>query len=322
MIGVLLVNLGTPSAPTTTAVRRYLGEFLADPRIVDMPRWLWRLILHGIILRTRPRRSAQKYQAIWTEKGSPLLVISQAQVHKLQHIVTERIKTPVKIVLGLRYGEPSIAAGLEQLREADQLVILPLYPQYSATTTGSTFDAVSQVLQQWRRIPTLRFIADYHEFPDYIQALTTHIQADWTKRAPPEKLLFSFHGLPQRFAAMGDPYPEQCYATAQQIAQQLKLPETQWQVVFQSRFGREAWLQPYTDHTLIALAQAGIKRVDVVCPGFAADCLETLEEINQENRGLFLQAGGQAFHYISALNDGDLHIEALFSLIKTHLKIN
>jgi ferrochelatase len=177
------------------------------------------------------------------------------------------------------------------------------------------------VLQQWRRIPTLRFIADYYDFPDYIQALATHIQADWAERAPPDKLLFSFHGLPQRFATAGDPYPEQCYATAEQIARQLKLSEAQWQVVFQSRFGREAWLQPYTDHTLIALAQAGIKHVDVVCPGFAADCLETLEEINQENRGRFLQVGGQVFHYISALNDSDLHITALFNLIKAHIDL-
>jgi ferrochelatase len=221
------------------------------------------------------------------------------------------------LALGMRYGQPAIADGLEQLRQAQvqRIVILPLYPQYSSATTGSTFDAVSQALQQWRWIPVLHFISDYHDHPTYINAVATRIQTYWQEHGQPKQLLFSFHGTPKRFFVAGDPYYHQCLTTAQLVATQLALPTDSWQVTFQSRFGREEWLQPYTDHTLIALGKKGIQRVDVVCPGFAADCLETLEEINQENRQIFLKAGGQAFHYIPALNAGAEHIKALKAIL-------
>ncbi len=319
--GILLVNLGTPEAPTPAAVRRYLAEFLADPRVTELPRWLWWLILHGIILRFRPGPVAQKYQKIWTAQGSPLLSISQAQVQALQQVLINSSITgsnrAITVALGMRYGNPSIAAGLEQLRQAKarRIIILPLYPQYSSPTTGSTFDAVSTVLKQWRWVPEIHFISHYYDHPAYIQALATHIQNYWHRQGIPDKLLFSFHGVPKRFWLAGDPYSHQCHQTAEWIAHELKLPTARWQVVFQSRFGREEWLRPYTDETLTQLGQAAVKRIDVICPGFAADCLETLEEINEENRQLFLTAGGREFHYIPALNDSPGHIQALWKIL-------
>jgi len=318
--GILLINLGTPDAPTPAALRRYLREFLADPRVTEMPRWLWWFILHGIILRIRPRRSALKYQKIWTEAGSPLLTISQAQSQALQKVVDAHFVGPMRVALGMRYGNPSIAAALEQLRQANarRILILPLYPQYSAAATGSSFDAVTDVLKRWRWLPDVRFISHYHDQPAYIRALAEQIKNYWSKQGTPDKLLFSFHGIPKRFFLAGDPYHCECHKTARLVAAQLDLKEEKWQVVFQSRFGREEWLKPYTDHTLTALGKAGLKRVDIICPGFAADCLETLEEINQENRQIFLQAGGQAFHYIPALNDNVEHIQALLDLVIQH----
>ncbi len=318
--GILLTNLGTPDAPTPLALRRYLGEFLADPRITEMPRWLWWLILHGIILRIRPRRSARNYQKIWTESGSPLLNISQAQTQALQQAIKAHFAGPMMIALGMRYGNPSIATGLEQLRQANarRILILPLYPQYSASTTGSTFDAVADVLKHWRWLPDVRFVSHYHDHPAYIRALTIQIKNYWAEHGSPNKLLFSYHGIPKRFFLAGDPYHCECYKTARLVAEQLDLSEEKWQVVFQSRFGREEWLKPYTDHTLVVLGKAGMKRVDVICPGFAADCLETLEEIDHTNRQLFLQTGGQEFHYMPALNDNIEHIQALLELIIQH----
>jgi len=318
--GILLVNLGTPDAPTPAALRRYLGEFLSDPRVTEMPRWLWWLILHGIILRVRPRRSAKNYAKIWTEQGSPLFAISQAQQQALQKVVQENSHSPIKVVLGMRYGQPSIESALDELRQAhvQRLLILPLYPQYSSSTSASVFDAVSDVLKKWRWLPDIRFISHYHDHPDYIDALANSVQRYWQQHGQPDKLLFSFHGVPKRFFTAGDPYHCECHKTARLVAEQLDLAQSKWQVVFQSRFGREEWLKPYTDHTLEALAKSGTKRVDVVCPGFSADCLETLEEIDQENRDLFLQAGGKDFHYIPALNDDDSHIQALFSLVTKH----
>lgn len=321
-VGVLLTNLGTPTAPTPAALREFLGEFLADPRVTEVPRWLWWLILHGVILRLRPRRSAQLYQKIWTEQGSPLLVISQAQVRALQHAVTQRFQQPVTVALGMRYGKPSIADGLAQLQRANaqQLLILPLYPQYASPSAGSTLDAVSDVFKRWRWLPEIRFIPHYYNFAGYICALVAQIQDYWEQHGRPVKLLFSFHGIPKRFAEAGDPYPYQCQETARLVAEQLELAAAAWQVVFQSRFGREEWLQPYTDHTLTALGRAGCQRVDIICPGFAADCLETLEEINQLNRQQFLAAGGKEFHYIPALNDSPAHIAALLQLMTQSLQ--
>ncbi len=315
--GILLVNLGTPDAPTPAALRRYLGEFLADPRVTEMPRWLWWLVLHGIILRVRPRPASKKYQKIWTPAGSPLLQISRTQTAALQQALAVN---SIPVALGMRYGNPSIAAGLEELRQAHvrKIVILPLYPQYSSATTGATFDAVSDVLKRWRWIPDIRFISDYHDHPAYIQALVTHIQNNWSQHGKPDKLLFSFHGVPTRFVKAGDPYFSHCQTTANLVAQALGLDQDHWQLVFQSRFGREEWLQPYTDHTLAELGRAGVRRVDVICPGFAADCLETLEEIDQENRQIFLQAGGKEFHYIPALNENVEHIQAWLEVINAN----
>ncbi len=318
-IGILLVNLGTPDAPTSSELRKYLGEFLADPRITEMPRWLWWLVLHGIILRIRPNRSAKKYQQIWTKSGSPLLEISKNQLQSLQELSQEYFELPITFALGMRYGNPSIATGLEQLRKANAryILILPLYPQYSSASTGSVFDAVNEVLKSWRWLPDIRFISHYHDHPIYIKALTTQIKRYWNEHGKPDKLLFSFHGIPKRFFLNGDPYYCECQKTARLVAEQIDVPS---QVVFQSRFGREEWLKPYTDKTLTELGKEGLNRVDVICPGFAADCLETLEEIDHENRKIFLQAGGKEFHYIPALNASFEHIQLLAELITQHIQ--
>ncbi|WP_353570220.1 ferrochelatase [Candidatus Albibeggiatoa sp. nov. BB20] len=322
LTGVLLTNLGTPDAPTATALRRYLAEFLSDPRITEMPRWLWWPILHGIILRVRPARSAKSYAKVWTDKGSPLLAISQQQVDGVQEMLSQHFDSPVKVVLGMRYGQPSIATGLEQLRQmnAQRIIVLPLYPQYSSSTTGSTYDAVGDCLKKWRWIPDLQFISHYHDNDDYIKALAHSIQQHWIQHGQPDKLLFSFHGIPQRFFDAGDPYFCECHKTARLVATELDLTTDKYQVVFQSRFGREQWLKPYTDEILKQLPQQGIKHVNLICPGFAADCLETLEEIDQENRQYFLQAGGEHYHYIPALNAQDEHIAALSNLVMQRTK--
>lgn len=318
--GVLVTNLGTPDAPTPAALRRYLREFLSDPRIVDLPRWLWRPILHGVILRIRPRRSAHAYRRVWTEQGSPLLAISRRQVQALQAALQTKFRGPVVVALGMRYGNPSIAAALEQLRAAHarRVLILPLYPQYSATTTASTFDALAAVFKTWRWMPELRMVNHYHDEPGYIQALADSIREAWRTRAPAERLLFSFHGIPKRHLLLGDPYHCECLKTARLVAERLELPEQRWQVAFQSRFGREEWLQPYANQTLRDWAKQGVKNVEVICPGFSADCLETLEEIAMENRDVFLGAGGQSYHYIPALNDRPDHIQMLADLVARH----
>lgn len=318
--GILLTNLGTPDAPTAKYVRCYLKEFLWDPRVVELPRPVWWLLLHGVILPLRPARSAEKYRAIWTETGSPLLTIAQQQAAAVAERLAQECPGPVRVVLGMRYGNPSIAAALTELREAgvQRLLVFPLFPQYSAATTASTFDAVAAVLKTWRWLPELRMIMQYHDDPGYISAVAASIRAFWTQQQPPQRLLFSFHGLPKRNLLAGDPYHCQCHKTARLVAEQLQLPKDDWAVSFQSRFGRAEWLQPYTSQLLQQWAKAGVKRVQVVCPGFSADCLETLEEIQQENRALFLQAGGEAFHYIPALNATSHHIDVLVKLIATH----
>ncbi len=321
--GILLVNLGSPDAPTTPALRRYLAEFLGDPRVVEAPRWLWWFALHGVILRIRPPRSAKSYARIWTDEGSPmdspLIAISHRQTEALRAKFTG--DNNVVVELAMRYGNPSIASALAKLQQAgvEQLVVLPLYPQYSATTTASVFDEVCRVLQQQRAIPGLVFVREYYQRDAYINAVASSIEQHWRKHGRAQKLLFSFHGIPQRYVDAGDPYAEQCKQTAEHIAARLQLQTEQWMLVFQSRFGREPWLQPYCDKTLEALPQQGVKSVDVVSPGFAADCLETLEEIDMENREIFLQAGGEQFHYIAALNDRPEHIDALYDIVRQHM---
>lgn len=311
-IGVLLTNLGTPDAPTPSAIRRYLTEFLWDRRIVEIPRPIWWLILHGIVLRTRPRHSAKLYQKIWTSEGSPLLTNSL----RLMQALKKHINGNIIIALGMRYGNPSIPKALNELRQhnIDRLLILPLYPQYSATTTASTFDAVSNVLKSWRYIPDIKMISQYHTNPEYITSIANSIQQHHTTN----HLLFSFHGLPQRFVDAGDPYQQQCYITAQQVTEKLQLPKESWSLAFQSRFGKARWLQPYCDSTLRTLPAQGKKNLTVICPGFAVDCLETLEEIAIQNRDIFLQAGGENFKYIPALNDSASHVTMLANLILKH----
>ncbi|MES9958575.1 MAG: ferrochelatase, partial [Sedimenticola sp.] len=279
--GVLLTNLGTPDAPTTADVRRYLKEFLSDPRVVETPRLIWWLILNGIILRTRPAKSAEAYRQVWTENGSPLLDISQRQATALQERLQQRSEQPIKVALAMRYGNPSIAEGLESLRKANarRIIVLPLYPQYSATTTASTLDAVSDVLKTWRWLPELRFISHYQDHPGYIGALAESVREYWQQHGEPDRLLISFHGIPQDYADAGDPYPEECSTTAQLLADNLGLEAERWSMTFQSRLGRKEWLKPYTDKTLKQWGSEGTGKVHVICPGFSADCLETIEEI-------------------------------------------
>lgn len=310
--GVLLTNLGTPDAPEKGAVRRYLAEFLSDPRVVERPRWLWLPVLYGIILNLRPRKSAEAYAKIWSEEGSPLLAISRRLARAIADRLEQETGGPVPVALGMRYGNPSIDGALSYLRDhgADRIVVLPLYPQYSATTTGSTFDAVAKVLERWRRVPDLRFIAHYHDDAGYIDALASSIRAWREKNGAGEKLMLSFHGIPQRYFDAGDPYHCHCHKTARLLGDALGLDGDGIAVSFQSRFGPEAWLKPYTDETLDEWAKAGIRRVDVAAPGFAVDCLETLEEIAVRYAERFRARGGE-LRYIPALNDDPAHAAAL-----------
>lgn len=321
-VGVLMTNLGTPEAPTTAAVRRYLAEFLWDPRVVEIPRPVWWLILHGVILRVRPAKSAHIYAKVWTPEGSPLLVNAQRQRAALQQALLERGYASIPVALAMRYGQPSIASGLNDLRRAGcrRILVFPLYPQYSAATTASTFDAVADEVKHWRWIPELRFINQYHDDSGYITALVRSISAYWAAHGQAPFLLFSFHGMPKRTLLAGDPYHCQCLKTARLVAERLGLAADAWRVAFQSRFGREEWLQPYADKTLDALPVEGVKKVDVVCPGFAADCLETLEEMAMLNRDRFLAAGGEEYRYIPALNDHADHIAALTDIAQRHMQ--
>ena len=318
-IGLLLVNLGTPAAPTATAVRQYLAEFLSDPRVIEIPQPWWWLILHGIILRFRPARSAEKYASIWTTGGAPLLVHTKRQAQLLTGFLGERLKRaglPADLVLtrvAMRYGEPNIAGAIAELRTAgcDRLLVLPLYPQYAASTTGSVLDAVSAALRSRRFVPALRAARPFHDHPAYILALARRVNAHWERRGRPDHLLLSFHGLPKFSLDRGDPYHCHCHKTARLLARELGLKEEQWTLAFQSRFGRAEWLKPYTFEVLKDLGKKRTPRLDVFCPGFTADCLETLEEIAIEGRRVFLDAGGADLQYIPALNDLPEWIAAL-----------
>ena len=317
-IGILLVNTGTPDEPTPKAVRRFLAQFLADPDVIETPRWFWLPLLHGIILRVRPRRSARLYQRVWDERGSPLLYHSQDLVEKLQNALRDQItEASVHIAVGMRYGNPSIQSALGELREkgAEHLFVLPLFPQYSNTTSGTIIKAVFAELAQWRWVPSVQVLSDYHESSAYIHAVAESIRAFWAQNPRAEKLLFSFHGIPLEYVEQGDPYREQCLRSAALIAEKLGLSSDQWLATFQSRFGRQEWLQPYTDVTLAKLGREKLASLDVVCPGFAVDCLETIDEIGHEGRDEFQQAGGGAYAYIPALNAGDLHVQALSEII-------
>ncbi len=317
---VLFCNLGTPNGTNTADVRRFLAEFLSDPRVVEIPRLPWWLILHGFILRFRPARSAAKYASIWSAEGSPLQVWTEKQAAQLQRWL-ESQGHEILVRYAMRYGQNSIATQVDALKAqgATRILVLPAYPQYSATTTASLFDAVYAWAATVRNLPELRFVNRYHDDPGYLQALSLSIQRHWQTHGQPQRLVMSFHGVPERTLQLGDPYHCECHKTARLLAQRLGLTAQQYQITFQSRLGRARWLQPYTEPSLIALAQAGITRVDVVCPGFTSDCLETLEEINIEGRQAFIQAGGQEFHYIACLNDDPDWIDALGRLSLRHL---
>jgi len=319
-LGVLLVNLGTPDNPTAAAVRRYLRQFLWDRRVVEYPRLLWWLILNGIILLVRPSRSAHAYQQVWTERGSPLLLHSQDLAAALQSELAKRMSGSVLVELAMTYGNPSVEAGLDALYAAGarRVMVLPLYPQYSGTTTAAAFDAVTAVLNHRRWLPELRFINQYHDVPDFIAAHAANIRQYWDEHGRGQRLLFSFHGVPKSTLLKGDPYHCQCLKTARLIAAELALEEGSWSVAFQSRVGREEWLQPYTEEVLIGLGNEKMARVDVVCPGFAVDCLETLEEIALRYAEEFVSAGGGALHYISALNAGAGHVTMFANLVERH----
>jgi len=315
--GVLLVNLGTPEAPTTDAVRRYLREFLSDPRVVELPRAIWYPILYGVVLTTRPKRSAARYAAIWTPDGSPLALYTQRQAKLLKGLLGERLRAPLMVEFAMRYGEPSIAGVLDRMRRAgcERLLVLPLYPQYAGSTTGSALDRVSATLARTRSKPELRVVEHFHDHPAYIRALGDLVRDYWRANGRPETLVMSFHGLPKRTVDRGDPYHRECQETARLLAAELELPAGSWQAAFQSRFGRAEWLQPYTATVLDTLARQG-RRVDVVCPGFTADCLETLEEIGIEGRAAFraAAAGGGELRLLPCLNDRPGWIEALAAI--------
>jgi protoporphyrin/coproporphyrin ferrochelatase len=327
-VGVLLVNLGTPDAPTAPAVRRYLAEFLADPRVVEIPRAIWRPILHGWILRSRPARSARKYAMVWGKDGSPLLLHSVKQRTLLLGLIGQRLKAAglpsdlVPVELAMRYGNPDVALAMNKLKAAgcDRILVVPLYPQYAASTTASALDAVYAHAQGMRRMPALRVIDCFHDDPAYIKALARNVNDYWTKYGRPDFLVLSFHGLPRRSLDLGDPYHCHCHKTARLLVAELGLDAKQYAVTFQSRFGRAEWLKPYTAETLVALARKGQGRVDVVCPGFVSDCLETLEEIGIEGKQAFLRAGGKEFHAIPCLNEHPMWIAALADIVQRNLQ--
>ena len=312
-LGVLLANLGTPDEPTPKAVKRFLSQFLHDQRVVDLTRWIWCPLLHGIILPLRSPRVAKLYQSVWMEEGSPLLVYSKRQQKKLQ----QRLGVPVE--LGMTYGTPSLLSGVQALRDqgVEKIIVLPLYPQYSATTTAAVWDGLAKGMKTLRVIPEIDFITDYHDHPLYIRALADKVRTSWSERGQSDVLICSYHGIPKRYADNGDIYPQHCQQTTHLLAQELDLSDQQVMMTYQSQFGKEEWLQPYTDKTMQALPSQGVKKIDILCPAFAVDCLETLEEISEENKHLFLEAGGEAFNYIACLNDSDRHIEMMVDLIQT-----
>ncbi len=320
-IGVLVTNLGTPAAPEKAALRPYLKQFLSDPRVVEVPRVLWWLILNGIILNIRPARSAQAYKTVWTDRGSPLLFHTRDQAQALQEKLSATLNEPVLVDFAMRYGQPSIDSVVQSMldRGVRKLLVLPLYPQYSGPTGGSTFDALAADFSQRRWLPDLRFIAQYHDYPAYIEALAGKIRQHWEAHGRAERLLFSYHGEPRSYLDRGDPYHCQCHKTTRLVAAALNLSQEEYLTCFQSRFGREEWLKPYTDETLKSLPAEGVKSVQVVCPGFSADCLETIEEIGEENRDYFMAAGGQRFDYIPCLNADPEHINALSELVLENL---
>lgn len=316
-IAVVLVNLGTPEAPTTGAVRRYLREFLSDRRVVEAPRLVWWFVLNLFILPFRPRRVAKLYASIWTPQGSPLRALTESLAGKVQQVLAD---PRLRVHAAMSYGEPSLSRLLRQL-EADRVsrvLVVPLYPQYSASTSGSVCDVVARYLLATRRAPDIRIVHDYCDRPGYLDALAESVRAFRAGRGGAQRLVFSFHGIPQAYADKGDPYPDCCAATVRGVVERLGLPAGEWEMTYQSRFGRQEWLKPYTDLRLASMPAEGVRSVQVLCPGFAVDCLETVEEIGEENRETFLHAGGERYEYIPALNDSDLHAGVIADLVRDH----
>lgn len=323
-VGILLVNLGSPTEPTAQAVKTYLAEFLSDRRIVNLPRWLWMPILHGVILRKRPEKSAQRYQTIWQPEGSPLMVHTQALTDAVQLALNKSMPDCFYVRYAMRYGQPSIQNMLDEFAEigVEKILFVPLYPQYSTTTTGSSLDELKKWTERYTNvapIPEVRFINDYHENEAYIHLLATSIKKQWQQTQRAQKLIVSFHGIPQSLVDRGDPYEQQCYATIEKLAAMLELSKDEYAVTFQSRFGKGKWLLPATQDELVKLAENGITSVDVICPGFSADCLETLEEINMECKTAYLNAGGQVFSYIPCLNAEPDWVNMLSMLLIQHV---
>tara|TARA_B100000886_G_scaffold426_1_gene301 strand:+ start:2616 stop:3638 length:1023 start_codon:yes stop_codon:yes gene_type:complete len=320
-IGVLLSNLGTPDKPKRKELRVYLKEFLSDPRVIETPKLIWQIILNGIILNTRPQKSAKNYQKVWTDQGSPLLVILNKQKQLTQELLGKE-NLEIEFTIGMRYGNPSIKKGLEELREknCNKIIVLPMYPHYCAATTGSTFDEVTNTMQKWRWVPSLRFISTYHDNPDYIKALANSIKKHWDKHGKPDKILFSYHGIPKKYFTKGDPYHCLCSKTTRLVREQMGLSEEFAITTFQSRFGPEEWLQPYTDKTVEQLAKNKLEHLQIIAPGFSSDCLETIEELDGENREIFKEHGGEKFSYVPCLNDQDDHISLIGALIKNELQ--
>lgn len=316
--GVLLINLGTPDEPTPKALRRYLKEFLSDHRVVEIPRLIWMAILHLFILPLRPKNSAKLYASVWTDEGSPLMAITRKQTHKLQKSLNEKYgEDQFPVAMGMRYGNPSIKKALAELADKNvrDITVLPLYPQYCAATTGSTFDAIAKELTNYRWVPSLRFINGYHQSSSYIEAISQTIRDYINVSGMPERLIFSYHGTPKRYLEQGDPYFCFCMQTTRLVTESLQLDELNVITSFQSRFGKAEWLQPYTEEKLKALPREGVKHVAVICPGFSSDCLETIEEIEVENKEYFIEAGGEQYDYIPCLNDSDAHIEMMRALV-------
>ena len=317
--GILLTNLGTPDEPTAKALKHYLREFLSDPRVIEIPKLFWQIILRGIILQIRPKKSAKTYSTIWTKEGSPLLTISKKQLELVRKEIKDSYPNSV-VELAMRYGNPSIQSALDQLKKQQvrRLLVIPLYPQYCAATTASTFDAVTNILQKWRWIPELRFVNQYFDEENYIKALSNSIEVFWKKNGKPQKIIFSYHGIPKKYHLKGDPYHCFCLKTTRLVKEYLNLNDEESITTFQSRFGRAEWLQPYTSQTLMELPKQGIKNIHIISPGFSADCLETLEELEEENREYFVKAGGEKYKYIPCLNDSPMHISMIAELITKH----
>ena len=320
--GILLVNLGTPDAPTAQALRPYLKQFLSNPRVIEIPQWAWWPILNGIILNTRPKKSAEKYAQVWMPEGSPLKVHTERQTRLLRNALAGKIQSAPVVEYAMSIGNPSIAEVLGRMKQdgCERILVLPLYPQYASSSTASAFDEVFAQLGKMRNTPAIRTVKHYHDHPGYIAALTQNVQDYWMKAGKPNKLVISFHGVPRFTLDKGDPYHCECQKTGRLLAEALELKADEYQICFQSRFGRTEWLRPYTAPTLEQLGKQNIRRVDVVCPGFVSDCLETLEEIAMEGKAIFIQAGGHEFHYIPCLNERDDWIQALADIALANLQ--